>query len=124
MHEGVGDLDGDGIGDWRDPRNDNPTPAITLIAISTPFNAPIGIDDHEPSGQVVMTVNYPSGSPYVLEQVDSDGVHIQFSDMSGLSDEVKIATARSGNAGGFVPGDLFVGSGVDGRRLWSRMARK
>ncbi|MFT4623242.1 MAG: hypothetical protein ACI8PZ_001898 [Myxococcota bacterium] len=114
VHEGIGDLDGDGLGDWRDPRNDNPTPAVTFIAISTPFNAPIGIDFHEPSGEVVMSVNYPSGTPHVIEQVDADGVHVQFSPMSGLTDEVKIATARSGNAGGFRAGDLFIGNGRDG----------
>src|SRR5206468_99402 len=44
-----------------------------------------------------------------------DGSHHAFSNLSGLTDEVKIATARSGNPAGFTVGDLFVGNGVDGQ---------
>ena len=44
----------------------------------------------------------------------ADGSHLPFSDYSGLTDEVKIATARSGNPAGWEPGTLFTGSGIDG----------
>jgi len=37
-----------------------------------------------------------------------------FSNASGFTDEVKIATVRSGGVGGFMTGDLFTGNGVDG----------
>ena len=113
--EALGDTDGDGIDDWRDPRSDLPTPTLTLVGISTVFNSPVGIDVHEPTNTVVMSVHYPSGNPSTLERVGADGTHTEFSTLAGLTEEVKIATARTGNPGGFTPGDLFVGNGVDGQ---------
>ncbi|MFM2248698.1 MAG: hypothetical protein RL071_4773 [Pseudomonadota bacterium] len=115
QRDGAGDNDGDGVANWRDPRNDGSLDPVTFVAISTPFTQPVGIDFHEASGTVVMSVNYPSGAPYAFETVDADGDHAAFSGMSGLSDEVKIATVRSGNTGGFATGELFVGNGVDGQ---------
>lgn len=112
--EGPGDLDGDGLANPVDPRNDVPPPTVVFTAISTPFNNPIGIDYHEPTHSVVMSVNYPSGAPLNLERVQLDGTHVPFSDFRGQTEEVKIATVRAGGVGGFVPGDLFVGNGVDG----------
>lgn len=113
--EGLEDWDSDGIVNFRDPRNDGPPPAITLTAISTEFNAPIGIDYHEPTNSIVMSVNYPEGAPLNFERVELDGSHAPFSAVSGFTDEVKIATARSGGDAGFIAGDLFVGNGVDGQ---------
>ncbi len=113
--EGNGDLDNDTIPNSRDPLNNGPVPAIKFTAISTTFNSPIGIDYHEPTRSVVMSVNYSAGTPLNFERVQADGMHQPFSNVSGFTDEVKIATARSGNPGGFVAGDLFVGNGVDGQ---------
>ncbi len=113
--ESTDDLDGDGIPQWRDPRADGPTPAIELVPISTAFNEPVGIDYHPPSDSVIISVYYPEGTPHNFERILNDGTHVQFSDFSGLSDEVKIATSRSGNPGGFPPGLLFVGNGADGQ---------
>ena len=113
--EGHGDFDGDGVPNSEDPLNDGPAPAILLTAISTTFNSPIGIDYHEPTNSVVMSVNYSAGTPLNFERIEADGSHEPFSTFSGLTDEVKIATARSGNPGGFAVGDLFVGNGVDGQ---------
>jgi hypothetical protein len=115
LEEGVEDWDGDGVLNWRDATNDVTLPALNFVAISTPFNTPIGIDFHEYTTSVVLSVNYPSGNPWSLERVLRDGSHVQFSALSGLSNEVKIATARSGGAGGFAMGELFVGNGVDGQ---------
>jgi hypothetical protein len=89
--------------------------AIKLTQISTPFNNPIGIDYHEPTNSVVMSVFYSSGSPRNFERVNLDGSHTPFSTASGFTDEVKIATVRSGGVGGFTTGDLFTGNGVDGQ---------
>ena len=88
--------------------------AIKLTQISTTFNSPIGIDYHEPTNSVVMSVNYFGGVPRNFERVNFDGSHTPFSTASGFTDEVKIATVRSGNMGGFTTGDLFTGNGVDG----------
>ena len=81
-----------------------PTP--TLIPISTGFNNPIGIDYHQPTNKVVMSVNYSNGLPYNFELVAPDGSRSQFSNIKGLTDEVYIAAARdevNGHSiGGFI----------------------
>jgi hypothetical protein len=86
-----------------------------MIDISTPFTSPVGIDYHQPTDTVVISAFYASGQPHNFERILADGTHVQFSNVAGFTDEVKIATARPGNPGGFVPGDLFVGNGVDGQ---------
>ncbi len=113
--EETADWDGDGVENWRDPRNDGGAGPIAFVAISTDFTSPIGIDFHESGGDVVTSVHYSGGTPYALETVSADGTHAQFSSLSGVTDEVKIATVRSGGLGGFNAGELFVGNGVDGQ---------
>jgi hypothetical protein len=113
--EGTGDDDGDGVPNWIDPTNDGPPASILLTQISTTFNSPIGIDYHEPSDTVVMSVNYPTGSPSNFETIAFDGTHSQFSAFANLTEEVKIATARGGNPAGIPAGTLFCGNGVDGQ---------
>jgi len=113
--EQQGDWDGDGIANYRDPVNNGPTPSITLVSISTNFNNPIGIDYHEPSNSVVMSVNYSGGYPVNFELVDQAGAHSSFApNIAGMTNEVKIATVRRNNIGGFNSGELFVGNGNDG----------
>src|SRR3712207_4725421 len=87
--------------------------AITLTPLATGFNNPIGIDYHRPTDSLVISINYSTGQPYNFELVDQNGTHTQFSSISGFSEEVKIATARD-SLGGFIPGQLFVGTGVPG----------
>ncbi len=114
--EGMGDWDGDGVPNGIDGTNDGPPPTLTLVAISTPFNSPIGIDFHEPTSSVVLSVNYATGGqPQNFDRILSDGSHAPFSTYAGLTDEVKIATARVGNPGGWAPGTLFTGNGLDGQ---------
>jgi hypothetical protein len=38
-------------------------PPVTLTPIATGFNNPIGIDYHEPTDQVILSVNWPTGQP-------------------------------------------------------------
>jgi len=116
VDEGLDDWDGDGNPNYTDPFNDGPPPTLTLVAISTPFNSPIGIDFHEPTNSVVLSVNYSNnGLPQNFDRILADGTHLPFSDYSGLTDEVKIATARSHNPAGWEPGTLFTGNGIDGQ---------
>ncbi|HEY2169844.1 MAG TPA: Ig-like domain repeat protein, partial [Candidatus Angelobacter sp.] len=101
------------------PSNVNTLPLFpTLIPISTGFNSPVGIDYHQPTNEVVMSVNYPSGQPHNFELVAQDGSRTQFSNVAGLTDEVYIATARDEiggkSIGGFLAGEMFTGSGVGG----------
>ncbi|MCB0218025.1 MAG: VWA domain-containing protein [Chloroflexi bacterium] len=88
---------------------------IDLIPISTEFNSLIGIDHHAPTDRVVISVNYPSGEPYNFELVAWDGSRTRFSEIDGLTDEIKIATVWASDCeGGFEPGELFTGTGVPG----------
>ena len=93
----------------------SPLAAITLTPISAGFsNGMIGIDHHQPTNQVVVSVNYNTGGlPYNFELVAADGTKTQFSAVSGLTDEIKIATVKD-TLGGFAVGELFVGTGVAG----------
>ncbi|MBI4879446.1 MAG: hypothetical protein HY812_07260 [Planctomycetes bacterium] len=89
---------------------------INLVQLSTSFDNPIGIDYHEPTNSLILSTNYSNGLPINLERIEFDGSHFQFSALSGLTEELKIATVRSiGNPGGFVVGDVFTGNGVDGQ---------
>ncbi len=115
VDEGTDDWDGDGVPNWADARNDGTVEPILFEAITTEFNSPIGIDFHEYTHTVVLSVNYATGAPEALERVESDGTHVVFSGLTGVTDEVKIATVRSGNRAGFAMGELYVGNGVDGQ---------
>jgi hypothetical protein len=96
---------------------------ITFTSISTDFNRAIGIDYYEPTNEVITSVNYASGSPHNFELVSADGSKTTFSSISGLTDEVKIATARSVSKGGYSDGDdiaagtFYSGTGTVGELL-------
>jgi hypothetical protein len=55
--------------------------------------------------------------PHNFARIQADGMELPFSDYSGMTEEVKIATARSGkdNPGGWDVGTMFTGNGVDGQ---------
>lgn len=113
--EGVADWDMDGKPNYVDSFNDGPPPALKLIAISTPFNTPVGIDFHAPTNTVVMSVNYGTGGvPQNFDRILPDGMHLPFSTYSGMTDEVKIATVRPNNPAGWESGTMFTGNGIDG----------
>ena len=90
-------------------------PMISLTQLTTGVNTPIGIDYYEPNNTMVGSVNYSSGSPFNFVEIQGNGSVTQFSAISGLTDEIKIATVRSGNVGGFTTGDFFTGNGIDGQ---------
>lgn len=87
---------------------------ITLTPISTGFNGLIGIDHHEPTNQVLVSVNYPTGDPHNFELVASNGTRTPFSSISGFQNEVKIGAVRESECqGGFTSGEVFTGTGVE-----------
>jgi len=101
------------------PSNTNTLPLVpTLVPISTGFNNAVGNDYHQPTNQIVVSVNYSSGLPHNFELVSANGTHTQFSNIKGLTDEVYIAAARDEGGGrsigGFNAGEMFTGSGVGG----------
>ena len=88
---------------------------ITLSPVSTGFPNPIGLDYYQPTNQLLMSVNWSSGLPYNFALVAADGSQSQFSAISGLSEEVYLSAIRpSACPGGFVPGDVYVGTGTPG----------
>ena len=89
-------------------------PVVTMKKISTDFRSPIGIDYYEPTKELILSANYPTGTPHNLEIVAGDGTHTGYSSLSGLTDELKIATVRSGYTTGFAVGTVFTGNGLDG----------
>jgi hypothetical protein len=89
---------------------------ITLSPVASGFNSPIGVDYHQPTNSLILSSNYPSGSPHTFELVDTSGIHTQFSNVSGLTDEIYMASARS-TANGFLAGETFTGNGQPGQIL-------
>jgi hypothetical protein len=87
--------------------------ALNLVATAVGFNNPIGVDFHEPTGKLVLSVNWPSGTPNNFDLVAPDGSSTPFSSISGLSEEVYIAAVRTTHAG-FTAGELFTGTGLPG----------
>jgi hypothetical protein len=90
--------------------------AITLTPFASTFLTPIGIDWYEPLGQLIMSVNYPTGIPNNLDLVAIGGAHTNYSTLSGLTNEVKVATVRASSCqAGFAVGDAFTGNGQPGQ---------
>jgi hypothetical protein len=89
---------------------------INLKDIATGFNSPIGVDYHQPTNSLILSANYPSGNPHNFELVDTNGVHTQFSNVSGHTDEIYMAAART-TANGWTAGDTYTGNGVEGQIL-------
>jgi len=95
-----------------------PTPFVLQPVNTTPINTPTGIDYSEYLHQLIISVNSNAGTPYNLETVNPSGTHPQFSSLSGITQEVCVATAKDDGGGhslgGFLPGEVFCGSGVGG----------
>ncbi|HEY0730675.1 MAG TPA: hypothetical protein VGD38_21495, partial [Pyrinomonadaceae bacterium] len=91
---------------------------VVLTQLSTAFSGHAGIEHHQPLRKVVVSANSPSGMPLNFESLDEDGTHRPYSNVAGLTGAKKIATARDDGTGmsigGFVPGELFSGTGVPG----------
>jgi len=91
---------------------------VELTALSTAFNNHTGIDYHQRTRKVVVSANSTTGQPNNFELIQADGVHANFSNVSGVSGELKIATARDDGFGvslaGFKPGDLFTSTDAPG----------
>jgi fibro-slime domain-containing protein/RHS repeat-associated protein len=91
---------------------------IELTQLNTVFTNHTGIDYHQRTRKVVVTANSTEGQPNNFELIQADGTHAAFSNVSGITGELKISTARDDglglSIGGFKPGDLFTGTNVPG----------
>jgi PKD repeat protein len=89
---------------------------LPLIVIAAQVPVPIGVDYYEPTNEMLLSVNFSSGQPFNFELIAADGSQSQFTSISGLTDEVYIATVQtSACEGGFTVGASFTGTGVAGQ---------
>lgn len=88
---------------------------IRFTQVAVPNGNGIGIDYQSTSECLVVSLGYNNGGyPYNLARLSSTGSLTNYSSLSGLTDELKIATVKSGQ-GGFQVGDVFSGNGLDGQ---------
>ncbi len=85
---------------------------VTLIQVA-PITGAKGIAPYAPTGTVIVSANYPTGSPHVLELFLADGSHVPITGAAGFTNEVKLASIES-TSGGFTVGDIFCGNGLSG----------
>lgn len=86
---------------------------VNLVPISTGLTGPVGITSYGPTNQLLVSVNYYWGLPWNFELISANGAHAQFTSVTGLPREIKLATVEQpcdGPApGGFTAGDVFYG---------------
>lgn len=91
---------------------------VELTPLNTAFNNHAGIDYHERTRKVVVAANSTEGQPNNFELIQADGAHASFSNVSGVTGELKLATARDDGFGaslaGFKPGELFTSTDTPG----------
>src|SRR6185369_4199395 len=91
---------------------------VELTPLSTAFKSHAGIDYHQRTRKVVVSANSTLGQPNNFELIQADGTHTNFSNLSGVSGELKLATARDDGFGvsiaGFKPGELFTTTDTPG----------
>lgn len=91
---------------------------VELTPLNTAFNNHAGIDYHERTRKVVVAANSTQGQPNNFELIQADGAHASFSNVSGVTGQLKIATARDDGFGvslaGFKPGELFTATDTPG----------
>jgi hypothetical protein len=94
-------------------------PVIKLVSVATNALNPIGVEWHEYSNTVLFSLHYSDGEPFNFARLTQSATFEQFSQIHGLSDEVYMASPRSGPnvAAGFTAGDVFTGNGQDGEVL-------
>lgn len=95
---------------------------LTLTPLSVPFDFYISLDYYEPGNNLAASAFYPLGNPRNFEVIKTDGSRTPLSTVSGLTDEIQIASARSALRGGFAgspfaAGTVFTSTDSDGEIL-------
>ena len=90
---------------------------LKLVSVANEFAGMSGVTFTESLNQLVVSLNGPFGQPRNFETMRADGTRVPFTAASGIFGQNSLASARSGNLGGFKPGDVFFGgpSGLIGR---------
>ena len=99
------------------PATAQATAQIVLHPLATTFQGN-GAVAHAAGNRLLVSSFEPTGQPRNLEVLDADGTHRQFSNLSSLSGELLVATARDAghglSLGGFPPGEVFVAGAAPG----------
>ena len=90
-----------------------PNPQSILLHHIADVPLPVGITHHPLFNKLVVSVNEPTGLPNNLEIINDDGSHNKYTNTSGLTDELKLASVRD-TLGGFEVGEIFTGNGKPG----------
>jgi hypothetical protein len=90
-----------------------PNPQSILLHHIADVPLPVGIAHHPLFNKLVVSVNEPTGLPNNLEIINEDGSHNKYTNSSGLTDELKLASVRD-TLGGFEVGEIFTGNGKPG----------
>jgi len=85
--------------------------SVRLKTITTGLNDPRGIDHHQPTGNVAVSMRRSPTQPLSYELITAGGARA--GSFSGFSEGGKIAAVRD-KLGGFAPGEVFVGTDIDG----------
>lgn len=91
---------------------------VELTPLNTAFNNHTGIAYHQRTRKIIVSANSTLGQPNNFELIQADGTHGNFSNVSGVTGELKLATARDDGFGvslaGFKPGELFTTTDTPG----------
>lgn len=95
---------------------------LTLTPLSVPYDTYVSLDYYEPGNNIAASAFYPLGNPRNFEVIKTDGSRVPLSSVSGMTDEIQIASARSALRGGFAgspfaAGTVFTSTDQDGQIL-------
>lgn len=94
-----------------------PGAGFPLTSVST-FNGFAGIDHHEPTNKIIASTFAPTGLPHNFELIAADGTRTAFSNLAGISGDLRFATAHDDgfglSLGGFQPGEVITGTNAPG----------
>jgi hypothetical protein len=89
---------------------------VTLQQTGAPFNNPIGIAYNPTNTSLIVTANYPTGSPDSLMRIDQFGNTTPWSPATGYPGERYLDIPRAVNApSGWTVGETFTGNGQVGQ---------
>lgn len=89
---------------------------ISLSQLSSGLTNLIGLDFDPLTSKLIVSLNDPTGLPNNFDYVDpTSGTATQYGTVSGLAQEVKIASVRNSCDARWHIGDLYVGTGTPGQ---------
>lgn len=95
-----------------------PGSGLPLSSVSETFNGYAAIDHHEPTNKLITSTFAPSGQPHNFELIAPDGTRTAFSNLAGITGNLRFATAHDEgfgtSLGGFQAGEVITGTNVAG----------